>query len=423
MNQTLKLASLLLLLTVVTGCNLANMLKMRFANDELVPAWPEQLTKVNLPSFYLGEKPYVEVAINGVTGFRMLIDTGASITYLSDTQRVKNLNLMRGYDLTAKGWGDQGGTPIYQSEVQSLDLQGVAFNNVNVAVMIASSSPYFLRPDEDIFDGVLGHDILRHFTWTFDKVNNQISISSKPYSPLAEDIAVPFDIFMSKLEIEGRFDMGNGHQVEQSLLIDTGSRHYLKLSQTYIDNHDIAIPGSSVTSADFGLSGRALHQRVTLPGFNMAGLQFNNVKTNLIVTEDEDELWIVGSALLNQFVSVIDYQSETMYLRPYKNMTFQTRYNLLGLELRKIRSGEFVVRFVMPDMAAAKADFNVGDLITAINGKPSQHISLDEWLSLSDKPGEYEICRQRENIACIKVRSKHIEGYSRPAAQSLTAAK
>ena len=412
MKHVLRCCSLLLISSLLSACNLANMMKMRYANDDLVANWPDKASERLLPTYYGGEKPYVDVTINGVSGFRMLIDTGASITYLADTPKVNQLNLKRGYDLSAGGWGDEGRTPIYQSELDNLSLEGISFNKVNIAVLVASTSPYYLRPDEAIFDGVLGHDILKHFTWTFDKNSNQISISNKAYSPSADDIAIPFDVFLSKLEIDGTFDMGKDQRVEGTLLIDTGSRHYVKFSQTYVDNHDIQLPGKTVTAADFGLSGRALHKRVTLPGFAMGEQKFKQVKTNLIVTEDEDDLWVIGSALLNQFVSVVDYQANTLYLRPYKNQPFRTRYNLLGLELRKIRSGEFVVRYVMPDMASASLDIAEGDLITAINGVPATAISQDKWLSLSSQPGKYEICRKRDEIICLNALSKHIDGYS-----------
>ena len=407
-----------LILTLI-GCNLANMVKMRYANDDLVPLWPENHHQQTLPTYYGGEKPHIDVTINGVDGFRLLLDTGASITYLADTPKVRALNLSKGYDLTAKGWGDGQDTPIYQSEVNQLSLEGVTFDKVNVAILEASKSPYYLREDEAVFDGVLGHDILRHFSWSFDKKNQKITISNQAYKAQADDVAIPFEVAFSKLVIEGKFDLGVGEPVTEDLLIDTGSRHYLKLSQNYLENRDIVVPGKYVTAADFGLSGRALHQRVTLPSFTMGEQSFQRVKTNLIVTEDEDDLWVVGSALLNQFVSVIDYHSEVMYLRPYEQHTFETRYNLLGLELRKIRGGEFVVRYVMPDMAMEKQDIKEGDLITRINGIAANKMTQDQWLTLSSQPGDYEVCRMREQETCLNVVSKHIEGYSTvPTAQS-----
>lgn len=411
------------LILSLVGCNIANMIKMRYANDDLTPNWPDNVEVLPLPTHYGGEKPYIDITINGTSGFRLLIDTGASITYLPDTPKVRALGLEPGYELAVSGWGDDGSSKAYQSMVNSLELGGVLFNNVNVAVIPTSESLYYLREDEAVFDGVLGHDVLRHFTWTFDKQMNQVSISKAAYSPVEGDIFIPFEVSLSKLEISAEFNMGNGHVVNQPLLIDTGSRHYIKLSQTYVDKEGLNIPGSSVTAADFGLSGRALHQRVTLPSVSLGGHEFENVKTNLIVTDDEDDLWVVGNALLNQFVTIVDYQSDAMYLRPYPNNKFSTRYNLLGMELRKITSGEFVVRYVMPDMAMANLDVKEGDLITAINGTPAAHISQDQWLSLSASPGKYEVCRKREKQICLAANSKHIEGYSRFSSHLQSGAK
>ena len=61
----------------------------------------------------------------------------------------------------------------------------------------------------------------------------------------------------------------------------------MKLKQEYLDNRDIDVDSRKVTAADFGLSGKAEHSRVSLPKLVLGDLTFEDVKTNLSV------LWII----------------------------------------------------------------------------------------------------------------------------------
>ena len=401
------------LLLLLSGCNLANIIKMRYANDDLTPVWPNQTNETVMPAFYNeADKPYIEVSINGIPGFRFMIDTGASMSYLIDTEKAKALNLKKGYSLSMGGWGDQEDSTLYQTRVDSLTIANVAFTDVNMAFLQASNTHYFARPDEATFDGILGHDILRHFRWTFDKETNKISISSEAYKANGDEVAIPFEVTLSKLAIPVEVDFGNGQTVSQDFLIDTGSRHYAKVSAAYVNNN-VKLIGPAVTGADFGLSGKTEHFRTTIPGLKVSGQSFSNVKVNMIgPDDDEEDNWILGSALLNQQVTVIDYHTNTMYLLAKQDGQFHSKYNLAGLELRKLQDGRFVIRYVMPDMTTANADFAEGDVIYKINGRAASEISLVEWLDMSAKPGNFEICRTRKSDKCISVNAKHVKGYS-----------
>ena len=409
-----RLSILLLMCALMSGCNVANILKMRAANDDLLPNWPNQQTQTDLKTRYIGEKPYVYARVNGSRELLFMLDTGASMSYLFDTPATYGMELPKGFTMEVSGWGDGEDSVVYQSVLQSLSLGDVTFNNVNVAVTPISKSQYFARPEQAIFDGVLGHDILRHFSWTFDKQANQISISSKPYSPVGNENSVEFDTFFKKIRLNATIDFGNGQTTSQELIIDTGSRHYLKASASYVANN-VELQGTTVTAADFGLSGKTVHQRTTVPSVTIGSQEFPWVKTNLIGPEDdEDENWIVGSALLNQFVTVIDYHDSKLHILPNESASFATRFNLLGLELRKLRNGEFILRYVSPDLEGSKHDFKEGDIITVIDGKQAADVSMDDWLEITATPGKHRLCVQRNELVCFDVLVEHVPGYSIP---------
>lgn len=402
--------TLLILIQLLSGCNVVNILKLRNANNDIEPLWHTTENQFPIATDYIGEKVFVYGSINGVDGFKFMIDTGASFTFLFDTPKVVALKLAEGYKLNLGGWGDEQDSLGHQINMTSLRFSALEVKNFQGAFVKMSKTPYFASSEELIYDGVIGHDLLRHFVWTFDKQANQVTVANVPHAAKSNTQTLPFDTFMSKISIDGHIDFGNGHQIDHEFIIDTGSRHYFKLSSAYPENNEITLPSAQVTAADFGLNGKAEHQRVTLPQINLGDIQFNNIKTNIIKHDDEDELWVIGNAALNQFRTTVDYQTSNIYLEPYENQIFKSRYNLLGLEVRKLLSGNFIVRYVMPDLPAKKADFKVGDIITQVNGISAKNISKDQWLTISATPEKHEICR--ESFACKSVQTEHIKGYS-----------
>ncbi len=85
---------------------------------------------------------------------------------------------------------------------------------------------------------------------------------------------------------------------------------------------------------------------------------------------------------------------------------------MLGLELRKTTGGEFVVRYLFPDIVSDEAGIKEGDLITRIDGKNSQEITLEDWLDITNTIGEHELCWQREELVCRIFIAKPVVGYS-----------
>ena len=167
---------------------------------------------------------------------------------------------------------------------------------------------------------------------------------------------------------------------------------------------------AQVDAADFGLSGMTLHKRITLPSVSFGKLDVQNVKTNLIPSDDEDDWWVIGSALMNQFVTVIDYHSQQFIIKPYSDLSFQSRYNLAGLDLRKLQNGHLLVKYVFPKMPAEDAGIKAGDVITSINQVNTSTMSEDDWIALNAQANQFDICV--ENQSCVNLTTTQIKGYS-----------
>ncbi|MFA3792396.1 aspartyl protease family protein [Aliiglaciecola sp. SL4] len=413
MKHQIKMATVLLLLGLfISGCSVVNSLRMMYANKDIQAIWPNQKADQILPAIYIGEKPYVRLLVNDSTELLFLIDTGASFTMVFDTQKGKGVKKEKGFELEIAGWGEGEDTRAYQSELASLHVGEVKFENVKVAYIPISSSSYYLRVDEAIFDGVLGHDLLRHFAWTFDKQKAQITASADSQSVRAGDAVMPISVSLNKLSIDATVEFNQSTTLQREVLIDTGSRHYFKMSAAFPTQNDITLPNKRVMAADFGMSGITEHQRVTIPSIHFQNLQIKDVKTNLIPSDDEDDWWVIGSALMNQFITVVDYHNLQFIMRSYPKHVFASRYNLAGMELRKLQNGNFIVRYVTDGLPAKVSGLKVGDEVVSINQSPAKQISQQQWIALNAKPGSHQICVKNES--CFSYVGQHILGYSSP---------
>jgi len=399
---------------ILSGCSVANLIRMKNANNNIKPEYPmvdARYFEQAMPAFYIGEKPYIKVKANDKEELLFLIDTGASFSMLFDTEKVSKLQLERGYSLEIRGWGEGENSPAYQTLLESVAFGDVSFKEVNLAYIPISTTQYYLTPDEAIFDGVLGHDLLRHFNWMFDKQAGLISLSIAPFASKANDVNMPIDVFFSKLMIPVTVHIDE-KTFKQDVTVDTGSRSYFKFNTAYVKNHDIELPTITIQASDFGLSGETKHTRIRLPELSLGNMKLKGVKTNVLKSDDEDDYWVMGSALMNQFITIIDYQNNVMTFRPYENSTFASRYNLAGLDLRKLKSGMLIVRQVFPDLVAEQRGFKVGSVVTSINNVDTRDISEHDWLEMADKPNTYKFCFK--TLPCQSITTKHIEGYSVP---------
>ena len=398
-----KQAVLCLLLLCLTGCGIANNLRLRQANDDLQPQWTSREQIAQLQAEFDGYKPYIRVRVNSSTELKLQVDTGASFSILWDTAPVRQLQLQQGYLLEVGGFGQQQDSAAFQAELASVAVGPALFEKVHVAVIPMAGTGYFLKPEEATFDGVMGHDLLRHFSWVFDRSRGQISLSPQPYQAADNEQLQPFTISWRKVVVQSSLQLNSHTRIDQELLLDTGSRHYLKINQAYLDNNNIQLDGTLRDGADFGMSGRHANQRGKIHELKLGGQTMAPVPANILPADDEDDWWLVGSGVLMQHRLVLDYLSQRWLLQPLPLQPFQARFNLTGLELRKLTNGRFIVRDNLNP--ALQGWLQVGDEVTQLNGIGSEEISQLSWLDLSSQAGSLTLCRTAADCRSILLRA------------------
>ena len=394
----------------LAGCGIVNKVRLMNANNGIEPIWEHNQTIATPEADYVYAKPYIYASIDGVKKIKLLIDTGSSISMLFDTPKIKQLQLEQGYELTIGGYGGHQHTPAFQTKINTLVIDSIAYKDVNFGYIPISETRFFIRPDQAGFDGVIGNDILKDLVWHFNRNANRVTV----HKTLPEAISnmkpewVPFDTFFGKISFPAKITFSD-HVLERDIILDTGSRYHMSINDAYFGDGKV-FPSPSIKSAGYSLSGMATHFRANTPLVEVGNLRLENVVTN-IIEEDEDDFWTLGSALLSQYEIVIDYPNMSLAFIQRKGHSFKSQYNLVGLELRKLQSGNFVVVYSSPDLPANSLNFKIGTEINKINGVKSQLYTVDEWQELASKEGVFEFCVHESDI-CERVSATPILGFS-----------
>lgn len=396
--------------SMLNGCGIVNKVRLMNANNDIEATWVSNKDSAYPKADFVYAKPYVYGSIDGVNGLKFLIDTGSSISMIFDTPKIKQLEVTKGYELIVGGYGGHQHSAAYQTEVGELVLDAVSFREVNFGYIPISETKFFLRPDQVGFDGVIGNDILKDLIWHFDRDSSTVSIYKTMPPSIAEKNTTwtPFDTFFGKISFPAKITFSD-HELERDIILDTGSRYHMSINDGYFDG-DKRFPTPTIESAGYSLSGMAIHRKANTPSVEVGDLKFTNVVTN-IIEEDEDDFWTLGSALLSQYEIIVDYPKRRLGFVQRPGHVFKSQYNLVGLELRKLQNGNFVVVYTSPDLPARSLDFAIGTEVTHVNGKPSNSIAIDEWLSMASNEGVFEFCIT-QNYRCETVYASPIRGFS-----------
>lgn len=151
-------------------------------------------TKINRPSGkevatvpfeLINNRPFVKIMINGKGPFRFVIDTGASMSVLSDKTAAA-----LGVKPVAKGGnaraiGGSGTFPILYGLLDSIAIGETRVDVVPIYIRTVHSSPD--SPESERSDGYLGLSVLSHFAVTLDYRERQMLMDR---TPVVEDQTV-----------------------------------------------------------------------------------------------------------------------------------------------------------------------------------------------------------------------------------------
>ncbi len=330
-------------------------------------------TEATIPFRLINNHIYIQVRVNGYP-LQFLFDTGGASILTRQAAELAGIKSVGAGE--SIGVGEQS-VDTGAAMVQRITLGGKV-TLVDQTFLVLSLSG--LASVEGVeLKGIIGPAILQRFVVSIDYLENTLTfIRRGNFEPVGT--AVPFTLQDGKTpQIQGSIDGLTGQ-----FIIDTGSRSALTLSMPFVTSHSLNTNYQTTPKTIIGWgAGGNTKGRVTRGGMLMLGeVPVPNPIVELSaatkgVMADNNIAGNIGGDILKLFTVTFDYATRCMYLKQNKNHNEPMNYDRSGLWINQ--EGEnFVVKALMPRGPADRAGLKVGDVITAVNGKPSSGLSLSE---------------------------------------------
>jgi predicted aspartyl protease len=270
-------------------------------------------------------RPFIQVRINGSEPLSFVIDTGASITVLSErtANRLNVRPMARGGRARAVGGG--GTFPIVYGLVNNLDISGVKLYNVPIYIR------GFHVPDskEDshrlLADGFLGLSVLTNFRLTLDYARRELLLENPAVPIVQEELSSEVSVVSFRTTNGGLVsaEVRLGGDDTFNFLVDSGASTTV-LSETVVEKmnwQDKLLPDLRVRV--LGAAGVIEEvELLVVPSLTVHDLEQRNVRTPVLDMNAVNETagflqsGILGGSFLKHFRITFDFQRFRVLLSP-----------------------------------------------------------------------------------------------------------
>ncbi|HEY7184187.1 MAG TPA: aspartyl protease family protein [Blastocatellia bacterium] len=286
----------------------------------------------------INHRPFITLTVNGGVPLRFVVDTGASLSVISDTVagRLGIKPVARGG--SARAVGGNGSFPIVYGLLDSITIGEAKIEAVPVYIRTIHSSPDM--PEIEKADGYIGLSVLANYGVTLDYQARQMTLDRAPIreEPVKPDAAKPADASsivgdpVNGFEVPIRSTSGGLASAETQLpnlkrplnfIIDTGATTTV-ISKATVQRHQLeALKIKGETIRVIGAAG--VEDGVELLGLStltVNGLRKNNSRAAILNLEAVNETsgfeqhGILGGDYLEHFRIAIDLRRYEFKLTP-----------------------------------------------------------------------------------------------------------
>jgi Aspartyl protease/PDZ domain len=339
---------------------------------------------IEVPFEVYGGHLFVQGTFNGSTPGRFLLDNGAADIFISEA-RAKALRLTAQSRVSIPG-GEQGIATVYVPDV-TIQVGALTLKDHRSVVIpkaeMKGLSQYFGRT----FDGIIGYELFQQLvvevdyaqqllhlylpkTYRYQGTGQKLSLQIKNRLPYLEANIVPY---------------GYGALASQ-LLVDLGSNGALSMAA-----------GCGRDQAFRAAAPRLLRRQITtihgpqpihmgrVQSLNLASFQLKEPLTifeDHLGTECDRITGKIGTQVWRQFRIIFDYPHQQLILEPQTDLSRPNpyEYDLSGLSLQA--EGDhfktYRVGTVFAETPAAQEGLQIGDILSQINGKSAQQMTLSQ---------------------------------------------
>jgi hypothetical protein len=321
---------------------------------------------VTVPFRLLNNHIYVQATVNGKGPYTFIVDTGGH-TLLSP-------RIVSEAGLKSVGAAAESGAGENTAVSGFAHVDEVALGAVRLTDQIGITAEIYDKSIEGIpVDGMVGFELIRRFVTTIDYGRQTLTFTDPArFKPVDLGTPVPFVFYDHLPNVAGFID-----DLPARFDIDTGSRSELDITGPFVAAQNLHARFAKGVSAvtGWGVGGPSRSYMVRLPSLTLGSVKVAGPTAGL--SEDKGGSFSdpsfegnVGGGLLKRFTVTFDYANQVMYLKPIAPPPADAgRFDRSGMWINAGKAG-YDVTDVSPGGPAAEAGIAVGDIITAIDGRP-----------------------------------------------------
>jgi PDZ domain/Aspartyl protease len=317
---------------------------------------------------------YVDTMVNGKGPFPFIVDTGGHTILTPST--VAALALESQGSAPSAGAGEKIATNGYAK------VREIAVGAMRMRDQTAFTLDFASKETEGFeVGGMIGFEFFRRFAVRIDYGSGTMTIIDPArFDPKDAGTPIPFRFYDHVPQVEGRFGDLPGR-----FAIDTGSRTELNLTTPLVECARLrdAYPGGVLAVDGWGVGGPVKSHVVRGKSLTLGTVTVADPVASLSTAKagsfsDANYEGNVGSGFLKRFVVTFDYAHQVMYLKPLVPPPADAgTFDKSGMWINLDHQG-FAVADVADGGPAKDAGLAVGDVITAIDGKPAASFALSE---------------------------------------------
>jgi len=358
--------------------------------------FPEGKDMVEIPFELEREKILIPVRVNGSDPIAFVLDTGAPISVFMDSEWAGTLDLNIVGEAMVGGVGEGEALTVPIAGDVRFELGGIKITGAMMAIGVGEGK----LPDVG-WVGVIGQPVFANTVVDFDFANRVLRLHRpETFAYKGNGSEIPLTIANGSFPyIETKVSIDGKVTVPATLVIDTGAGMALSLS---VENHDdLDMPERTVN----GVLGWGANGVVRGRAGRIASLQVGDYVFRDVVTRFPDPSGMhmmekgghsgaiarhgmLGVEVLKRFRTIFDYTSSRLILEPNAEYESPFTYNNTGLMPLPWASGaeSIEVIYVLESSPASLAGIEVGDHLTAIDGKPVSGFSVDSIVDILEQP-------------------------------------
>lgn len=392
----------------MAGCRIWDMAYFQWQNANASVSWGEGKSDTLVPFTMLNNHIIVNTAVNGVEGFRFVLDSGAAATIVTETVATRSLGFSQSKPLKISGSGN-GDDPIaYIVNDTQIDVGDFSITDLSIIYAPTSAMP-FDSIEETYFDGVLGADFFNCCLIEINHDKQVLRISSptpqnyKNYAPRSWH-SIEIQVEDNTPYLEATIANGQTDKIVK-VMLDTGSTGTLSL---FTADQNFIIPESNYDARTTGVSGDTLNKVGLLSSLTIGEQHFSHLPTYFRVEGSNPQSGshgVLGNEVMQRFNMVFDFTGEKVWVQSNHKIGIPILADRSGLRLLPHSEGA-IAKDIADGTGAESLTISKNSIVTSIDGIKIINDNFDQVTSMLSNPkvDSVSVCWiDKENQSCEKL--------------------